>query len=80
MSERYSCQVPAALIRVISETLRSPQKIYSVIEATLKEPELNYSYIVKKNTLQDILHKHFDVDRESADSLGIFKLFKVNAQ
>ncbi len=80
MSERYSCQVPAALIRVITETLRSPQKIYSVIEATLKEPELSYSYIVKKNTLQDILHKHFDVDIESADSIGIFKLFKVNAQ
>lgn len=40
---------------------------------------MSYSYIVKKNTLQEILHRHFDVDRESADSMGIFKLFKVNA-
>jgi hypothetical protein len=45
-SERYSVQIPAALIRLVSDTLKTPYKIYAAFKETLKEPELVYSYIL----------------------------------
>jgi len=33
-------QIPAALIRIVSDTLKTPNKIYSAIKETLNEPEL----------------------------------------
>jgi len=77
-SERYSVQIPAALIRVVSDTLKTPYKIYNSIKEALKEPELLYTYILNKTNFSKILAKHFGVDAESSESSGIFKLFRVS--
>lgn len=49
-SERYSVQIPAALIRLVSDTLKTPYKIYNAFKETLKEPELLYTYILTKKS------------------------------
>jgi hypothetical protein len=63
---------------LVSDTLKTPYKIYSAFKEALKEPELVYTYILNKKSFQKILQKHFGVDSESAESSGIFKLFRVN--
>ena len=77
-SERYSVQIPSSLVRLVSDTLKTPYKIHQVIKDTLKEPELLFTYIMNKKAFQKVLNKHFGVDPDSSESSGIFKLFKTN--
>lgn len=67
------------MVRVITETLKTPYAIRKAIVNSLREPELKFTYILQKDSFLSVLSKNFAIDEASAEAEGIFKIFKVAA-
>ena len=65
------------MVRLITETLKTPYAIRHAIVESLKEPELKFSYILPREHFNNLISKHFGIEPTSAEAEGIFKLFKV---